>query len=56
MNPSEVIVHVEQRDHRHMIVNLLAERIGQPSKAPHVHPHIKILPLHIRRADMVVIR
>src|ERR1700676_1409779 len=40
VNPAKVIVHEVNRYHRGMVLNLFAERIGQPSKAAHTHAHI----------------
>ena len=53
--PAEVVVHMKQSYHRDVVVELLTEGIRQSGEAPHVHPHVEILPLHIRRADMRVI-
>jgi hypothetical protein len=34
-----------QRDHVHVVLEFLRERIGEPGKAAHLHPHSKVLPL-----------
>lgn len=36
-----------------VILELLRERIGQPSKPSHAHSHRQILPLNIARADVL---
>ena len=51
-NPAEVVVHVEQRYHRDVILKLLTEGIRQSGKAPHVHPHVEILSLNVAGADV----
>ena len=56
VNPCEVIVHVKQRNHGDVVVQLLTEGVRQASEPAHVHPHIKILPLHITGADVFVVR
>jgi hypothetical protein len=37
MNPANVVVHVEQRYSVHMVLDFLAEGVGESGKAPHVH-------------------
>ena len=44
---AKVLVHVMQRNHVAMIVDFLAESIGQASKAAHLHPHGEVLTLHV---------
>jgi hypothetical protein len=39
-----------------VVLNLLRERIGQPRKAPGLHPHVQVLPFGKGRADMVRVR
>ena len=56
MNATEIVVGKMQSDSGLQMRQLLAERIGEPCKTPHRHPHIQILPLHHRSADMVRIR
>jgi len=53
MDSHEVVVHMEQRQHSHVIFDLLAERIGQSGEAAHVHPHIEVLALNVRSADVL---
>ena len=52
MHTRKVVMHVKQRDHRDVIIELLAEGIRQAGEAPHIHPHVEILALHIAGADM----
>jgi hypothetical protein len=47
MNPRKAVVHMEQRNRRHVILNLLTEGIRQPCKAPHVHSHVEVLSLGV---------
>jgi hypothetical protein len=55
MHPAEVVVHMEDRQHVNMVLDFLAERIGQPSEAAHTHPHVEVLALHIAGRYMVLI-
>ena len=36
MHAGEVVPHVEQRNHVHVILDLLRERVGQAREAPHL--------------------
>lgn len=56
VNPCKVVVHVKQRNHRHVVLNLLAESIRKSREASHVHSHVEILTLDIARGDMRLIR
>lgn len=56
VNTNEVVVHVEQSDGMGVIFNLFAEGIRQPREPADVHPHREILPLHVRRADVLRVR
>src|SRR5260221_516738 len=47
MNPNKVVVHVEQRNAVHVVLNLLREGISEPSKTAHVHAHREILSLDV---------
>ena len=53
MNAAEIVVHMKQSQHSDVIFELLTEGIGQPGEAPHVHPHVEIRPLNVRRADVL---
>ena len=55
MNPCKVVVHMEQRHHVDVVVDFLRERIGQPSKAPHVHSHVQVLALDVAGRDVGLI-
>lgn len=55
MNPHKIIVHVEQRDHRDMVVKFLTEGIRQSGKSTHVHSHVQILALYVAGRDMAKI-
>jgi hypothetical protein len=52
MNPRKVVVHVEQGDHRDVIVDLLRESIGQASEPAHVHPHVEVLAFNLTGRDV----
>ena len=56
MNAAKVVVHVEQRNHGDVIVQLLAERARQAREAPHVHPHVESLPFHETGRDVRLVR
>jgi hypothetical protein len=56
MDANEVVMYMEQRNHRDMIFEFLAKSVRQPGKAAHVHPHVEILPFHIRGADVLLVR
>jgi hypothetical protein len=38
-----------------VIIQLLAESIGQPRKAPHVHPHCQVLALNVAGRDVLLV-
>ena len=46
VNAAEVVVHEVQTDCMHVVLDFLAEAIGQPSESPHVHAHRQVLALH----------
>ena len=52
MHAPEVVPHVEQRNHVHVVLNLLGERIGQTSESAHLHPHCEVLALDEAGRDM----
>lgn len=52
MNPRGIVVHAEQRDGVHVVLDLFGERVGKPGESPHVHPHREVLALDIGRADV----
>ena len=56
MDFDEIVVHHVKRHRIGVVLNLFRETIGQAGKPPHVHPNGEVLPLHIRRADMLHIR
>ena len=55
MHARKIVVHVEQRNHCDVIVELLAEGIRQASEAPHVHPHVEVLTFHEAGRDVLLI-
>src|SRR5882757_1513370 len=56
MNANEVIKSHVERDSRFQVVQLLAERIGKPSKAAKVHSHGQIGPLDMAGRDSFNLR
>ena len=53
MNAAEVVIGEMQCDGGFQVRQLLAERIGKPREAAHLHPHRQILALYKRRGNMV---
>ena len=53
MHTTEIVVGKMQRDSGFKMRQFLAERIGEPSKAPKLHPHGRILPFDKASRDMV---
>ena len=45
VNPRKVVIHEVERHGVSLILNLLAEGIGQSGHPSHTHPHREILPL-----------
>jgi hypothetical protein len=43
VQPNEIVIHRVKRDRARVIFNLFAECVCQSRKAPHMHPHRKIL-------------
>jgi len=56
MHTPEVVVHVEQRDLVHVVVEFLGEAIRQPSEPAHVHSHGQVLALDVARRDVLGVR
>lgn len=56
MNAAEVVVHVEQRDRVHMVVELLGKLIGQTGEPTHVHAPRQVLPFDVARSDVLRVR
>jgi hypothetical protein len=55
MDANEIVVHMKQGQHSDVIFELLAEGVSQPGEAPHIHPHVKVLPFNVGRADVFVV-
>ena len=53
MDAHEIVVHEVNRDGMGVILGFFREGIRQPREAPHSHPHVEILPLGIRRRDVL---
>ena len=56
MNANEVVVHIEQRDGVHVVVELLRKRVCQAGESTDVHPHGEVLTFDMRRAYMGRVR
>lgn len=56
MDAAEVVIHVMQRDRVLQILQFLGERVSQPSKPAHTHPHRQILALSVAGRNLVVVR
>jgi zincin-like metallopeptidase len=56
MDANEIVVHREQRHGMRVILDLLAESVGQASKAAGVHPNAKIGALGIACRNVIRIR
>src|ERR1035441_4218450 len=56
MNAAKVVVCMKQRKHGDVVFELLTEGVRQPGEAPHIHPHVEVLPLHVACADMLMVR
>ena len=56
MDASEIVVHEVQRDRVHVIVHLLAERIGQSREAAHRHAHGQVLALDVAGSNVRKVR
>ena len=52
MPTNEVVEYKIERQRMAVVVDLLAERIGQPREPTHAHPHRQIVPLRVARADV----
>lgn len=53
MDAAEVVVHVVKADCRHVVLDLLGERVGEACEPAHAHPHREVLPLNVGRAHKV---
>lgn len=51
MDANTIVVHVEQRNHIDMILDLFREGVGKAGKAAHRHPHGEVLPLDMAGGD-----
>ncbi len=53
MNATEIVIREVQGDGGFQVRQLLAERIGESGKAPHLHTHGQLLPLDKAGRDVV---
>jgi hypothetical protein len=53
MDANEIVAHREQRDRMRLILDLLAESIGEPSKPASVHPHTEVRPFRVAGRNML---
>ena len=56
MHAAEIVMREVQSASGFQVRQLLRESIRQPSKPPHLHSHSQILPLDMRRANMLRVR
>ena len=49
VNPGEIVVHEMERNGGSMVLQLLAESIGEAREPAHVHPHGEVLAFDVRR-------
>jgi hypothetical protein len=56
MDTAEIIKREMQSNGKFQVVELFRKGIGQSGKPSHCHPHSKVLPFDVRRADMFLIR
>ena len=56
MNAAEIIERKMQSNGKFQVVQLFRKGIGQSGKPSHLHSHGQILPFHVRRADVFLIR
>jgi hypothetical protein len=56
MYSREVMMHVVQREHSDMVVQLFAKGVRQASEASHIHPHVEILTLDVGSRNKLVVR
>lgn len=47
VNPHEVVDHEVEADRMHVVLQLLAESVGQSSEAAHSHPHAQVRALNV---------
>lgn len=53
MDAHEVVPDGVERDHVHVVLELLRERIRQPGEPPHLHPHGQVLALGVAGRDVL---
>jgi len=53
MDPAELVPHVEQGNHRNVVIELFAERVRKSGEAAVVHPKVQVLSLHVAGADVL---
>jgi len=56
MDAAEIVVHEVQGDRMFQVVELLAESVPQPGKAPHAHSDCEVLAFHIAGGNVARIR
>ncbi len=56
MDAHQVVPEGVKRDHVNVVLYLLAEGVGQPREAAHVHSHAQAVALNMRRADGFPVR
>lgn len=55
MDAAEIVVHEIERQRENVVVELLAESVGEPGEAPHRHTHREVVPLDVRGRNMLAV-
>ena len=53
VDADKIVPEGVQRDHVLVVLQLLAESVGEPGKPSHAHAHRQVRPLRVARADML---
>jgi len=52
VDAAEVVMHVVQADSGHVVLDLLAESVGQAGETAHSHAHSEVLALNVRGGNV----
>jgi hypothetical protein len=56
MYTAEIVMNGVKRDCMAKVINFLAESVGQPSEAPHLHSHGQVLAFNAACGDVAPVR
>lgn len=56
VNLQKVVDHEVEADRMYVVLQLLAECVGEPAKPMHAHAHRRIGPLDVANADVIFLR